>query len=355
VTTLTNAGFFKAVLTDDLEVWDAFVEGSGGHILQCGGWGELKAQFGWSVKRVMVWAKDKPVAGAQVLLRRTPLGQLAYVPRGPVVDFGNDSLVRVLLAKVHEEARLAGAFMLKVEPNLRYSPPLAALGFRPSSQTVQPATTIVVDLNLDLKTLSSLQKPKTRYNIGLAARRGVVVRPGTAEDLVPFYRAMETTSKRDGFGIHSFDYYRSALELLGDKAQLFVAEFAGELLGGIVVTCLAGEAIYMYGASSDAHRNLMPNHLLQWEAMKWAKARGCSTYDFWGVPDEVGATPENESDSDRSGAPRQDGLWGVYRFKRGFGGTLVRFAGAFDHVYSPVRYLIWRRFLPLVRKRGIGG
>jgi lipid II:glycine glycyltransferase (peptidoglycan interpeptide bridge formation enzyme) len=95
-------------------------------------------------------------------------------------------------------------------------------------------------------------------------------------------------------------------------------------------------AWYFYGASNDEERNRMPTYLLQWEAMRWAKARGCEEYDLWGVPDVDEATLEADF------ANRSDGLWGVYRFKRGFGGTLSRSVGAWDRSYLPLAYPLYR-------------
>jgi lipid II:glycine glycyltransferase (peptidoglycan interpeptide bridge formation enzyme) len=151
---------------------------------------------------------------------------------------------------------------------------------------------------------------------------------------------METTAQRDGFGIHTRAYYEAAHHLFVEagQGQLLLAEYEGQLLAGLVVLGVGdggGTACYMYGASSDEHRNLMPTYRLQWEAMLWAKEQGFQEYDLWGVPDEDEATLE------AGFTKRNDGLWGVYRFKRGFGGRLVRTAGAWDLVYAPLRYRLY--------------
>jgi lipid II:glycine glycyltransferase (peptidoglycan interpeptide bridge formation enzyme) len=274
--------------------------------LQSWAWGEFKARFGWQAVRLVAEQAGEIVAEAQVLFRRLTLCSLAYVPRGPVVDPAADA-TPLLCAALHREARRRRAIFLKIEPNLPEdeapsrltsrnggrdgasdaTTALTDLGFRPSAQRVQPRTTIVVDLTPDLATIAARQKPKWRYNIGLAARRGVTVRQGSAEDLPAFYALLQETGQRDRFAIHSLAYYQEFFRHLGDQARLFLAEYQGEILAGIVITVFGGQAIYMYGASSSEQRNLMPNHLLQWEAMKWAQAQGCTTYDLWGVPDEV--------------------------------------------------------------------
>jgi lipid II:glycine glycyltransferase (peptidoglycan interpeptide bridge formation enzyme) len=140
------------------------------------------------------------------------------------------------------------------------------------------------------------------------------------------------------FGIHSPDYYRQAYDIFHphDLCELFIAEFEHQPLAAIMVFTYGERAWYFYGASSDLHRNLMPTYLLQWEAMLWAKSRGCSEYDLWGIPD----APLESLEADFK--TRSDGLWGVYRFKRGFGGELRRSVGAWDRVYRPLLYYFYR-------------
>jgi len=143
---------------------------------------------------------------------------------------------------------------------------------------------------------------------------------------------MQTTGQRKAFGVHEPAYYRAFWQHFAPAghAALFLAEFQGEVLAGVMVAQLGDKAYYFYGASGNKHRNLMPSHLLQWEAMRWAKARGCTAYDLWGIPDEVGQNPEAEIPDPPSG------MWGVWRFKRGFGGKIVRYIGAWDKAYYPL-------------------
>jgi lipid II:glycine glycyltransferase (peptidoglycan interpeptide bridge formation enzyme) len=185
-------------------------------------------------------------------------------------------------------------------------------------------------------------KAKTRYNVGLAERRGVTVYLGTTAELPAFYALLEATAKRDRFYIRPIGYYADVLEAFGSDAALLLAEYEGELLGGIVVVAFGAEATYLYGASSNEHRNLMPTYFLQWRGMIWARERGCRRYDLWGIPKDAAA----ESEPDEG----EGGLWGVYRFKQGFGGEKLSYAGAFDYVYSPVRYGLMRRFTPLAQR-----
>jgi lipid II:glycine glycyltransferase (peptidoglycan interpeptide bridge formation enzyme) len=319
--------------------WDARVAASpGGHVLQSWGWGELKAHFGWRVERVAAGT-----GCAQVLFRALPggLGSLAYVPRGPVADFGDGAGVRALLEALRPTVGARRAICLKIEPNLEQHPALDAalrsLGLRPSPQAVQPRRTILVDLQDEPEALLARMRQKTRYNVRLAERKGVTVRAGGEADLPAFHRLMEVTALRDRFAVHSQEYYAAAHRLFVTPGlgRLLLAEYEGELLAGLVALALGDTACYMYGASSDEGRNLMPTYLLQWEAMLWAREQGCRWYDLWGVPDE------EEADLEARFADRSDGLWGVYRFKRGFGGRVVRMAGAWDLVYAPLRYRLY--------------
>lgn len=336
----------------DPESWDQFVaHHPQGHLLQSYRWGQFRSALGWKAIRLGLTRGETIQAGAQVLFRPSPLGTIAYIPKGPVANLEDAGEFSLLFTEIKALCRRHRAFLLKVEPNTSPAPVLSELGFRPSAQCYQPKATLVVDLAPDLKEIAARQKPKTRYNIGLAARRGVVVRQGVAGDLPALYPIMMETARRDGFIIRTQEYYRVALEVLGDSLRLFLAEYQGQLLGGIFVARFGPEAIYLYGASSNQHRNLMPNHLLQWEAMKWAKEHGCTRYDLWGVP-EAAALREGEEPA--PGDDPGESLWGVYRFKAGFGAQPHHFAGSYDYVFSPGRYFLWQRLLPLyLRWRGV--
>jgi peptidoglycan pentaglycine glycine transferase (the first glycine) len=321
--------------------WDDFVISKGGHLLQSWGWGEFKKRFGWEVARFA--AHDEPgkmVQGVvQILLRDVPLGKMAYVPKGPVVAPEDKDTLKLLLTMLRDFGRERKVHFLKVEPDREDDPTLAELlqreGFRFAKHTVQPRSTILVSLEGDLEEVLMGMKPKTRYNIRLAERKGVTVREAREEDVRLFYRLLKETGDRDEFGIHEEEYYVEAWRIFApqNRAKLLLAHYGAELLGGLMVFALGSRAWYLYGASSDDHRNRMPNHLLQWRAMSWAKERGCSTYDLWGIPEEAGSGEE-----DMEAVLKRGGLWGVYRFKRGFGGRVVRYP-SYDYVYS--RFLYW--------------
>jgi len=278
-------------------------------------------------------------AGAQVLFRRLPLGfTLAYLPKGPV---GADWTA--LWPAVDVLCRQRRAAFLKVEPDLwEEDAPAPPPGFRASEHAIQPRRTLVVDLSGDEDAILMRMAQKTRYNIRLARRKGVVVR--ATGDVAAFYDLMQVTGERDRFGVHSLEYYRRAYELFSPREEcvILLAEYEHQPLAALMAFARGKRAWYFYGASSNEHRNRMPTYLLQWEAMRWAKARGCVEYDLWGVPDADYETLEAEF------THRKGGLWGVYRFKRGFGGRLCR-AMVWDRVYLPPLYLFYRWW---VRRRG---
>jgi len=344
------------IRTRSPEEWDDFVISKGGHLLQSWGWGEFKKRFGWEVMRLVTY--DEPgqvVEGVvQILLRDLPGGKIAYVPKGPVTDPEDEDTFTSMLTLSRDFGRDKGALFLKVEPDREEDSSLNETfqqgRFRPVKYAIQPRSTIVVSLEGDLEEILMRMKSKTRYNIRLAERKGVTVREGKEEDISLFYRLLEETGERDSFGVHEEEYYLQAWRIFAPQegVKLLLAHYGEELLAALMVFAFGSRAWYLYGASSNRHRNRMPNHLLQWRAMCWAKERGCSTYDLWGIPEEAGL----EQEEDMEAVLKRRGLWGVYRFKRGFGGRVVRYA-SYDYVYSRFFYWLGMRVSPwLARIRG---
>jgi lipid II:glycine glycyltransferase (peptidoglycan interpeptide bridge formation enzyme) len=349
----------KLTPVDDAARWDEFVLANGGHLLQSSVWGEFKSQFGWRAER-WAWVEQGTVlAGAQVLFRRLlPNMSLAYVPRGPLSS--SPGAMTGFLDALRTAARQAGVFLLKVEPNwLRGDQGdscLSRAGLKLTHETIQPPATVRVDLTRETGAILAGMKSKWRYNIRLAERKGVVVRQGTAADLPAFYELMRITGERDRFTIHPFEYYCRAFELLTvrNAVRLFVAEIQGQALAMIFVTAFGEEAIYLYGASGNKHRNLMPNHALHWSAIQWARARGCARYDLWGIAGDPQSS-ENREAPPGGGARSAQGQpeeaeparesplpASLSQFKQGFGGQVVHFSGSWDYVYRPVPFALYR-------------
>jgi peptidoglycan pentaglycine glycine transferase (the first glycine) len=329
-----------------IERWDAFVNARG-HILQSSTWAALKSQFGWSADRICVLRDNEIVAGASILFRSLPmrLGTLAYIPKGPIVDLNDRAITNELLSAFDRLMKRHRSILLKIEPDDNDSGSLksrlADLGFQVSPQTIQPPRTITIDISRSEEEILAAMHQKTRYNIRLSAKKDVIVRESTESDLPAFNALMQATADRDQFEVHSAEYYSAAFRSFvpDGRAKLFLATYQGAVIAGIFVFMLRNRAWYFYGASGDVERERMPNHALQWAAIQWAKSRGCTEYDLWGVPDEDEATLEDQY------LNRSDGLWGVYRFKRGFGGNLIRFAGSFDRVYDRLLYRAYELYL----------
>lgn len=299
------------------------------HLLQTGEWGELKSAFGWKPVRIV-----SGNSGVQILFRKLPLGfTVAYIPKA--------NLNPSLLPEIDSACKQNRAIFLKLEPDFWVGKQPMTWNFEleTSPHNIQPPRTIIIDIRGVEDDILARMKQKTRYNIRLAEKKGVTVRAWG--DIEAFHKMMTVTGGRDGFGVHSLEYYKRAYELLHQSGlgEILVAEYEGKPLAALFVAQNGNRAYYLYGASNNEERNRMPTYILQWEAMRWAKAHGCEEYDLWGVPDEEEETLEAQFQS------RHDGLWGVYRFKRGFGGELKRAAQAMDRVYNPLLYWAYLKFI----------
>jgi lipid II:glycine glycyltransferase (peptidoglycan interpeptide bridge formation enzyme) len=316
-----------------LSDWSRFLSNHpDAHLLQTGEWGELKSAFGWKPVRLI-----HAEAGAQLLFRKLPLGfTIGYIPKVNPHES--------LWLEIDSACKRNHAIFLKLEPDCwQDAEPnklrITNYELRISPHNIQPPRTIIVDIKGSEEEILARMKQKTRYNIRLAEKKGVMVRPW--DDIESFHKMMLATGVRDRFGVHSREYYQRAYDLFHAKqmAELLVAEYDGKPLAAIFVARHGDRAYYLYGASTDEARNRMPTYLLQWEAIKWAKSQGCEEYDLWGVPDETEAVLEANFEK------RHEGLWGVYRFKRGFGGELKRAAQAMDRVYNPPLYWAYLRLV----------
>jgi lipid II:glycine glycyltransferase (peptidoglycan interpeptide bridge formation enzyme) len=210
---------------------------------------------------------------------------------------------------------------------------LSQRGWHFSAEQIQFRNTVRLDLRGDDALLLGRMKQKMRYNIHLAERKGVQIRVGSTADLPLLYQIYAETSLRDGFVIRDEAYYRAVWGdfIRAGLAEALVAEVDGEAVAALIVFRFAGTAWYLYGMSRLAHREKMPNALLQWEAIRRARGAGCLTYDLWGAPDEF---------------VESDPLWGVFRFKEGLGGRVVRTLGAWDYPVNPWLYGLYTRTLP---------
>ena len=319
------------------------------HLLQTAEWGELKSSFGWQAER-MLSGEGAGECGVQILFRQLPLGfSFAYLPKGPLMKkVGEGSTDRIpgpsFWVDVDDLCRSNRAVFLKIEPDDDMAPARwlegeAGVDLRPSPHPIQPPRTIVVDLTGSEEDILARMKQKTRYNIRLAGKKGIQV--AHSHEVAVFHQLMETTGQRDQFGIHSLAYYQKVYDLFkkSDKCALLMASYEGVPVAGMMVFASGSRSWYLYGASASNHRQRMPTYLLQWEAMKWARSMGCRQYDLYGVPDH------DQDYLESNFQERADGLWGIYRFKRGFGGTVTRSSGPWDRVYNAFLYKLYLRWI----------
>lgn len=329
------------------------------HPLQTWEWGQFKAQVGWQ-PLPQIWRDDqgRVIGAALVLERRISIRgfsarlSVLYVPRGPVGDWSNPQMRQTAIRELSQLARRRKAIFIKIDPDVRLGtgfpsqpeaqddPTGLALvtelhqsGWVLSDEQIQFRNTVLVDLRQSEAQILANMKQKTRYNLRLAERKGVTARLAQEADLPALYQMYAETSVRDGFVIRDRVYYLdlwSRFQRAG-LADIWLAEVGQEIVAGVVILRFGGLAIYLNGMSRLAHREKMPNHLLQWQAMQQARRCGCHTYDLWGAPEVF-----SESDP----------LWGVYRFKEGFGGQVVRTLGAWDFPSQPNWYWMYSRVLP---------
>ncbi len=355
------------------------------HFLQTYEWGQVKAKYGW-VPYYAVWTEDgkfqvvsdpqtitnyqSPITASALILKRTAFRRFSifYAPKGPLMDWTNESLRKQVLDDLQSFAKKQGAIFLKLDPDVvlgRGVPAsvdevaenngqavmsdLKRRGWVDSSDQIQFRNTVMVDLTASEEEILMRMKQKTRYNVRLAEKKGVTVRVGSLGDLGMLYKMYAETSVRDGFVIRDEEYYSTVWKLfltnyesrITPSAIPLIAEVDSEPVAAIFLFMFAGRGYYVYGMSRDQRREKMPTYLLQWAAMKHAKAYGCLTYDLWGAPDVF-----DESDS----------MWGVYRFKEGLGGDVVRTLGAYDFAPSKFWYSMYSDVMPRVlnfmRSRG---
>ena len=364
--------------------WNASIARlNGAHVLQTWEWGKVKSEFGWQPHYLLWYGEDGQYrlsmnklperqkykelkAAALALQRNIRIGGFSqrmgviYLPKGPLLDWNDASLRKQVLSDLKEFAQKHSAIFIKIDPDLEMGRgipgnagasvtrlgdeitiELKAAGWHFSEEQVQFRNTVLIDLEPDEAALLASMKQKTRYNINLAMRKGVTVRLGTVADLDMLFHMYAETSVRDGFVIRNEAYYHQVWSsfmarqptLTADQplAETLVAEVEDQPVAGVIVFRFAGKAWYLYGMSRQAHRDKMPNYLLQWEAIKRCKAAGCKTYDLWGAPDEFVET---------------DPLWGVYRFKEGLGGTVCRYLGAWDLPTNRMLYRLYSKTLP---------
>lgn len=337
----------------------------GVHLFQTQEWAQLKSRYGWENHQVLLESHGMIDAAAQVLSRRVrfsrflPEAKVLYSPRGPLTDWTDLEKFERILFEMEEMCQKQNAIFIKIDPEIiqsiseeelnpawdKISNTLKRRGWRYSPEQIQFKNTVWIDLTKTEDFLLAGMKQKTRYNIRLAEKKGVRIRVGDGKDFTRLFQIYAETSLRDGFAIRSKEYYLDLWSLFIQKNMAYplIAEYEGEVIAGLFLFVFAGKAWYLFGMSTNRHRDKMPNYLLQWEAIRLAKSKGIRIYDLWGAPDSL--SPD-------------DHMWGVYRFKEGLGGKFVKTIGAWDFTEKPLAYQVYTNLMPRVlsvmRWRGKG-
>ena len=303
-------------------------------------WGKVKQAW----KNEVVLSKDedgKIVGTVSVLIRKMPIfGNFMYISRGPICDIYNKEVLKDLNEGLKELAKKYKAFTLKWEPDIKsddleFRKIATELGFKIKddaknfSEGIQPRYVFRLDLKGKTEDeIFAAFHQKTRYNIRLATKKGVVIREGTKEDLKDFHKIMEITGKRDNFMIRPLSYFEKMYdELAPEHLKLMMAYYEDKPISGILDIIYGNKIWYLYGASSNEHRNLMPNYLLQWEMIKYSIEHKKDMYDFRGV---VGVVDESHPQ------------YGLYRFKKGFNAEFTEFIGELYINYKPFIYKMYK-------------
>ncbi|NLL18718.1 MAG: peptidoglycan bridge formation glycyltransferase FemA/FemB family protein [Clostridia bacterium] len=304
-----------------------------GHFMQSLGWAKLKSS--WINEIIYVEDENGEIKGSMsLLIRKLPFlpYTIMYSPRGPVCDPHDAQILKELLEKAKTVAKKYKSYVLKLDPDIeiedkQFEEIVKKLGLKVNRglgnyDGIQPR--FVFRLDLRNKTEDELMKsfhPKTRYNIRLAHKRGVRCVIGTRDDIAIFHKLIVETGIRDGFIVRQQEYYEQVYDYLGpEHVRVFLAYYEDTPIAGSIAILWGNKCWYLYGASSNQLRNLMPNYLLQWEMIKWALESGCDLYDFRGVPGDLS---------------EDNPMVGLYRFKKGFKGKYTEFVGMLDYVFNP--------------------
>lgn len=306
-----------------------------GSFMQSANWVKVKSN-GWGSERVAVRGENGEIKGVmQMLIKKIPFVGTCYMyaPRGPVCDLHDKETTRELIEAAVQAAKKHHAYILKVDPMTEKDDTeaienLCAAGFDRPNDNEDALIQSLKNYILEIKGRSADEvfasfDSKWRYKVRVAERKGVVCRYDT-NDLDAFQMLMKETGERDHFQIRSKEYFQGILDAFGENARLYMCYAPdGEPISGALIVNFAGRVNYIYGASGNGHRNLMPNYLMQWKMIEWAVETGCEIYDFMGVPHFEDENHPN---------------YGVYRFKKGFNGRPVTYAGEFDMILSKSKY-----------------
>lgn len=311
------------------------------YIEQSKEWGEFQQNIPGRGKSWLInFANSRGNLDSALLIKqKLPFGKCwLWCPRGPILEnYEDETAWHTFVREAQIIAYQEKALFLRVEPPVLSNEAIKwPNGFKKAHDHYLPEHTQIIDLTQTEERILTQMKPKGRYNIRLAEKKGIKIKKShdLNEDLEHFYRILKETTTRDGFSGHNFEYYQNMLKSLsnGNLVELFLAEYENEFIGGIIVTFYQGRATYYFGASSNQHRNLMAPYLLQWEAIKEAKRRQCTVYDLLGIAP--------------SGSKKSHPWYGITEFKNKFGGQEISYHSAKEYIFKP----IWFKAMKLYKR-----
>jgi len=326
-------------------VWDSFVAASGGHHTQSSLWGRVKGAGGWRATRVLVSDGSEIRAGAQVLWRPVlsafRIGHSHLTPVGGM----DQSATAIAVQSLPDLARTCRLLNLVGQPSTdEYAEALIAAGFATTQAKPLAGASLVLDLSPGVDDLLAQMKPKCRYNIRLAERKGVTVRQGGEDDLPVVHRLLTDTASRKRFDLESGGRLAQMASILGPAGcfQTFIAEYQSKPVAALVVVGFGDSVVYKRGGWSGEHGEARPNEALHWHAIQWAKAAGYRYYDFDGIEPKVARQIV-------AGRPiPEQSLQSVTRFKLGFGGTATLLPPLVSYAPGRLLRLAERRIYPRV-------
>ena len=330
----------EIITKEQIPEYEAFLQAHPkGHFAQSVLWAKQKPMWKWEA--IVSRDANGTIKGSlAVLIRKIVPGlpfTMMYGCRGPVTDLDDKETMADLIDGAKKLAKQYHSYVIKIDPDVpssetAYTKMLEDLGFQLTGggatfDAIQPQ--YVFRLNTEGKTAEELLMSlpqSTRRKVRAGAKKGVTVEIKGKEAVPDFARLMLETGVRDGFVTREASYFENMLDNLGEHARLYMAYYEGQAIAGTLWILYGYQVLYLYDSSSNEHRNLMPNDMLQWSMIEWAVEKGCRIYDFRGVPGRVG---------------EDHPLYGLYKFKLGFGGDYVEFVGEMDMVLSkPVNFMI---------------
>lgn len=348
--------------SEDIQSWNEIIRSfPESHFMQTREWGQVKMQYGWQ-PIFKTWREGEKIFAAAMILMRTvrfsflPFKwRILYIPKGPLLgDWTNHDHRKTVLQDLQHIAVENQAIFIKIDPDITmgYGFPaeegytetelgknvmdqLSNNGWVFSKEQIQFRNTVIIDITQDEAKLLENMKQKTRYNLRLAGKKGVTTRLGREQDFDILYQMYAETAVRDKFIIREKGYYHTLWTTFyrANMARPIIASIDELDIAGLIIFHFSNKSWFLYGMSRSLHRDKMPNYLIQWEAIRYAKSQGCTEYDLWGAPDQLSPS---------------DPLFNVYKFKQGLGGQVVRHLGAWDLPIKPIQYRLYSQILPKI-------